>query len=65
MGRNLSTLLKELLVPSQLDLIQCVAEEATALGFPLYIVGGFVATCCLAGPTSILILSWKETRVPG
>lgn len=42
MGRNLSTLLKESLVPSQLDLIHCVAEEATVLGIPLYIVGGFV-----------------------
>ena len=42
MGRNLSVLLKESLVPSQLDLIQCVAEEATVLGTPLYIVGGFV-----------------------
>ena len=42
MSRNVSTLLKESLAPSQLDLIKCVAEEATALGFPLYIVGGFV-----------------------
>jgi len=48
--RNLSSLLKESLVPSQLDLIQCVAELATALGFPLYIVGGFVRDLLIGRP---------------
>ncbi len=40
--RNLSELLKQSLSGSQLALLQRVSGEATALGLPLYIVGGFV-----------------------
>ncbi len=50
MSRNVSTFLKESLAPSQLELIQCVAEQATALGSPLYIVGGFVRDLLLGRP---------------
>ncbi len=42
MGRNLSDLLEKSLGAARLDLIRRVADAAAALGFPLYIVGGFV-----------------------
>ncbi len=42
MKQNLSGLLKQSLSPIQLELIQLVAAEASALGLPLYIAGGVV-----------------------
>jgi tRNA nucleotidyltransferase (CCA-adding enzyme) len=41
-SQNLSERIKNAFSSIQLDLIQCVAKEATELGFPLYIVGGVV-----------------------
>jgi tRNA nucleotidyltransferase (CCA-adding enzyme) len=40
--QNISADLKKSLSPVQLKLIQLVAAEATAMGFPLYMVGGVV-----------------------
>ena len=42
MKNNLSELLSQSLSTFQLELIRLVAADATALGLPLYIVGGFV-----------------------
>jgi tRNA nucleotidyltransferase (CCA-adding enzyme) len=39
---NLSDLLQKTISSDQLDLIHRVADEASTLGFPIYIVGGFV-----------------------
>jgi tRNA nucleotidyltransferase (CCA-adding enzyme) len=41
-SRNLSKALKESLEPAQLEILQLVSAEASALGFPLYIAGGLV-----------------------
>jgi tRNA nucleotidyltransferase (CCA-adding enzyme) len=40
--QNLSGLLRQSLSPVQLEFIQLVAAEASALGYPLYMVGGIV-----------------------
>ncbi|MBI3738423.1 MAG: CCA tRNA nucleotidyltransferase, partial [Chloroflexi bacterium] len=42
MTRNLAGLLEKSLDSTRLDLIHRVADESSALGFSLYIVGGFV-----------------------
>ncbi|HEX2698461.1 MAG TPA: hypothetical protein VHM28_12195, partial [Anaerolineales bacterium] len=42
MTRNLSDLLQKSLDAAQMDLIHRVADSASELGFPLYIVGGLV-----------------------
>ena len=51
MDSNLSELLKKNISTKQLDLICAVADEATALGFPIYIVGGFVRDLLLGHPS--------------
>jgi tRNA nucleotidyltransferase (CCA-adding enzyme) len=47
---NLSDLLKKNISPTQLELIQRVAGEASLLGLPIYIVGGFVRDLLLGHP---------------
>jgi tRNA nucleotidyltransferase (CCA-adding enzyme) len=47
---NLAGLLKESLDASHLDLIRRVADESSALGFPLHLVGGSVRDLLLARP---------------
>lgn len=50
MERKLSSLLEKSLDASRLDLIRQVAEEAAALGFPIYIIGGSVRDLALGRP---------------
>ena len=52
MENNLSELLQKTISSDQLDLIHRVADEASTLGFPIYIVGGFVRDLLL-GHTSL------------
>lgn len=47
---NLADLLKKSLGSTQLDLIRRVADESSALGFPLYLVGGSIRDLLLARP---------------
>jgi tRNA nucleotidyltransferase (CCA-adding enzyme) len=47
---NLSEKLRQSLSLPQLDLVQLVASEATALGYPLYMVGGLVRDLLLDRP---------------
>ncbi len=47
---NLSVLLQKTISSDQLDLIHRVADEASTLGFPIYIVGGFVRDLLLGRP---------------
>lgn len=42
MTQNLSKSINKSFSPLQLEIIHCVAKEATQLGYPLYIVGGVV-----------------------
>lgn len=49
--RNLSSLLETSLDAARLDLIRRVAQESAALGFPIYLVGGFVRDLLLGGPS--------------
>jgi tRNA nucleotidyltransferase (CCA-adding enzyme) len=49
--KDLADLLKKKLPSQQLDLIQRVADEASKLGFPIYIVGGFVRDLLLGHPS--------------
>ena len=51
MENNLSDLLQKTISSDQLDLIHRVADEASALGFPIYIVGGFVRDLLLGHPS--------------
>ena len=51
MENNLSDLLQKAISSDQLDLIHRVADEASALGFPIYIVGGFVRDLLLGHPS--------------
>jgi tRNA nucleotidyltransferase (CCA-adding enzyme) len=48
---NLSELLQKTISSDQLDLIRRVADEASMLGFPIYIVGGFVRDLLLGHST--------------
>ncbi len=50
MAGNLSDSLKKNISSAQLDLIQRVAGEASLLGLPIYIVGGFVRDLLLGHP---------------
>ncbi len=50
MENNLSELLQRTISSDQLDLIHRVADEASTLGFPIYIVGGFVRDLLLGRP---------------
>ena len=50
MENNLSELLQKTISSDQLDLIHRVADEASALGFSIYIVGGFVRDLLLGRP---------------
>lgn len=50
MENNLSELLQKTISSDQLDLIPRVADEASTLGFPIYIVGGFVRDLLLGRP---------------
>ena len=50
MENNLSGLLQKTISSDQLDLIHRVADEASMLGFPIYIVGGFVRDLLLGRP---------------
>jgi len=59
---NLSDLLKKNISSAQLDLIQRVADEASLLGLPIYIVGGFVRDCCWI--IRVLILIWWLKATP-
>lgn len=47
---NLADLLKKSLDSTQLDLIRRIADEASVLGFPLYLVGGSVRDLILDRP---------------
>ncbi len=47
---NLSDLLKKSLDSALLDLIRRIADESSALGFPIYLVGGSVRDLMLARP---------------
>jgi tRNA nucleotidyltransferase (CCA-adding enzyme) len=51
MDDNLSDLLQKTISSDELDLIHRVADEASALGFPIYIVGGFVRDLLLGHST--------------
>ena len=51
MDHKLSDLLQKTISSDQLDLIRRVADEASALGFPIYIVGGFVRDLLLGRPS--------------
>jgi tRNA nucleotidyltransferase (CCA-adding enzyme) len=51
MDSNLSDLLQKNISPDQLDLIHRVADEASTLGFPIYIVGGLVRDLLLGYST--------------
>ena len=48
---NLSDRLRKNISSEQLDLIHRVAEESSKLGFPIYIVGGFVRDLLLGHPS--------------
>jgi tRNA nucleotidyltransferase (CCA-adding enzyme) len=48
---NLSDLLRKEIPSNQLDLIHRTAAEASTLGFPVYIVGGFVRDLLLGHPS--------------
>jgi tRNA nucleotidyltransferase (CCA-adding enzyme) len=48
---NLSDLLQKTISSNQLELIRRVADEASMLGFPIYIVGGFVRDLLLGRPS--------------
>ena len=50
MENNLSYLLQKAISSDQLGLIHRVADEASTLGFPIYIVGGFVRDLLLGHP---------------
>ncbi len=51
MENNLSDILQKTISSDQLDLIHRVADEASTLGFPIYIVGGFVRDLLLGHPS--------------
>ncbi len=51
MDGNLSDLLQKTISSDELDLIHRVADEASMLGFPIYIVGGFVRDLILGHST--------------
>ena len=51
MENNLSKLLQKTISSDQLGLIYRVADEASTLGFPIYIVGGFVRDLLLGHPS--------------
>jgi len=51
MENNLSGLLRKLIPLDQLDWIHQVADTASELGFPIYIVGGFVRDLLLGHPS--------------
>ena len=52
MSRSLDDLLRKTLPKPRLDLIHRVADEASRLGFPIYIVGGFVRDLLLSRPVN-------------
>ncbi len=51
MDHKISDLLQKTISTDQLDLIRRVADEASALGFSIYIVGGFVRDLLLGHPS--------------
>ncbi len=51
MNSNLSDLLQKAASSEQLDLIHRVAEDASKLGLPVYVVGGFVRDLLLDHPS--------------
>jgi len=51
MENNLSDLLQKSIPLDQLDLIHRVADTASELGFPIYVVGGFVRDLLLGHPS--------------
>ena len=60
---NLADLLKKSLDSALLDLIHRIADESSALGFPLYLVGGSVRDLMLARPILDLDLTLEGDAI--
>ena len=60
---NLADLLKKSLDSALLDLIHRIADESSALGFPLYLVGGSVRDLLLARPIVDLDLALEGDAI--